>query len=162
MDTRKIFLLAQLQFWKLVSGLSCLAEITFAAVSNLTFLSDIFSFNTLLRLNSPLRIHNISPMHFSALFTCTLTQQIRDELNSDVTCYSNIIRSIAVSTQISCRRNHLSGVWRAVFGAGVPKLRLDASRSASYRGRTKAYTFDRWMFHHDGMWLERIFPCCRD
>ena len=125
-------------------------------------LLDIFSFNTLLRLNISRMIHNISPMHFSALFPSTLAHQIRAELDSGAICYSNTFRSIAVSTQFSCRPTHLSGVRRAVFGVGVPKLRLDASRSASHRGRTNTYTFDRWMFHHDGMWLERIFPCCRD
>jgi hypothetical protein len=145
------------------SGLPYLAEIAFPAVTNWTFsLLDIFNFNTLLRLSSSRRIHNSIPMHFSTLYPSTLAHQIRAKLDSGVTCYSNIFRSIAVSTQFSCRRNHLSGVRRAVFGAGMPDLRLDASRSTSHRGRTNAYTFERCMFHHDGMWLERIFPCCRD
>jgi hypothetical protein len=127
-----------------VCGLPCVAEITFPAVLNLTFsLLEVFSLTTLLRLTSTRRINNISLMHFSALFPRGLARRIRTELDTGVTNHSKIFRSPAVSKQFSCRRNHLSGVRHAVFGAGVPKLHLDASRSAPHRGRTKVYTFDR-------------------
>lgn len=86
------------------------------------------------------RIDNISLMHCSALFPRDLASRIPAEFHSCVINYCKMFCSPAVSTQFSCRRDHLFGVRHGVFGARVPKLRLDASRSPAHRGRTNVCT----------------------